>query len=62
VEAVKWYRLAADHGDVNAQFALGKMYGQGKGVRQDHAEAVKWLRKAAAQGHAMAKQILEKME
>jgi len=31
-EAVKWYRLAAEQGDANAQFNLGGMYEDGEGV------------------------------
>jgi len=32
-EAVKWYRLAADHGNAHAQFNLSNMYYDGRGVR-----------------------------
>ena len=53
-EAVKWYRLAAEQGDANAQYNLGVMYHKGKGVPQDYAEAVKWYRLAAKQGVAEA--------
>ena len=53
-EAVKWYRLAAEQGHANAQFSLGVMYDNGKGVPQDYKEAVKWLRLAASQGYANA--------
>ena len=31
-EAIKWYRLAAEQGDANAQFSLGGMYLNGEGV------------------------------
>jgi len=34
-KAVKWYRLAADQGDADAQSSLGAMYYQGQGVPQD---------------------------
>ena len=54
VEAVKWYRKAAEQGDADAQSNLGYMYYKGQGVPQDYAEAVKWIRKAAEQGHADA--------
>ena len=54
VEAVKWYRLAADQGDADAQSNLGVMYGIGEGVPKDDVEAVKWFRLAADQGHATA--------
>jgi clan AA aspartic protease (TIGR02281 family) len=49
-EALKWYRLAADQGNAEAQFFLGTMYATGKGVVQDYREAVKWHRLAAQQG------------
>ena len=54
VEAVKWYRKAADQGDASAQYNLGRMVASGQGVRQDYVEAVKWYRKAADQGDASA--------
>ena len=34
-----------------AQFNLGVMYDEGKGVPQDHIEAEAWFRKAAEQGN-----------
>ena len=49
-EAVKWYRLAADQGNVIAQYNLGVCYANGTGVAKNDAEAVKWYKKAAAQG------------
>ena len=53
-EAVKWYRLAADQGDADAQTNLGTMYYFGKAVPQDYGEAMKWYRLAAEQGVAGA--------
>ena len=44
----------AEAGDADAQFSLGVMYEQGKGIRQDYTEAVRWYRKAAEQGYAEA--------
>ena len=58
VEAVKWYRKAAEQGDAVAQNNLGVMYKKGRGVTQDYAEAVKWYRKAAQQGYARAQSNL----
>jgi TPR repeat protein len=52
------YRLAADQGDVVAQFNLGAMYDNGHGAPQDNAEALKWSRKAADQGNAGAQTSL----
>ena len=45
-------RLAAEQGDAEAQFILGAMYFQGRGVLKDDAEAVRWYRLAAEQGLA----------
>ena len=47
-------RKAAEQGDTSAQFNLGVMYANGRGVPQDYAEAARWYRKAAEQGHAPA--------
>ena len=49
VEAVKWYRKAADQNEAKAQSILGACYYNGEGVEKDYAEAVKWYRKAADQ-------------
>ena len=54
VEAVKWYRKAAEQGYVEAQVTLAYCYYEGSGVQQDYAEAVKWYRKAAEKGSAKA--------
>ncbi len=54
VEAVGWYRLAADQGLADEQLRLGVMYYQGRGVPQDDVEAVRLYRLAADQGVARA--------
>ena len=54
VEAVKWYRMAADQGHVTAQYYLGRRYASGSGVAKDIVQAVAWYRKAADQGYAEA--------
>jgi S1-C subfamily serine protease len=51
VEAVRWFRKAAEQGDSQGQFNLGTMYAGGHGAAQDYAEAVRWFRKAAEQGN-----------
>ena len=48
----------AEQGDADAQFNLGNMYDNGKGVKQDYFEAVKWYRKVAEQGNANAQVLL----
>ena len=54
VEAAKWFRMAAEQEDADAQWVLGNMYHQGEGVPKDYAENIKWYRKAAMQGHVEA--------
>ena len=49
----EWTPLA-EQGNSTAQYALGVMYGNGRGVPQDYAEAVKWYRLSADQGNADA--------
>ncbi len=43
-------RTLAEQGDAKAQFALGTMYRDGRGVARDYAEALRWWRKAAELG------------
>ncbi len=59
--ALKEYRPLAEQGDAVAQFALGTMYENGRGVPQDDKEAVRWYRLAAEQGEASAQNNLAKM-
>ena len=54
VEAIRWYRLAAEQGNAEAQNDLGVMHLNGMGVREDAAEAARWYRRAAEQGVAIA--------
>lgn len=59
VEAVRWYRLAAEQGHVEAQLILGDLYHEGlsyegQSIAQDYAQAVYWYLQAADQGVAEA--------
>ena len=56
--AMREWRPLAEAGDASAQYNLGVMYREGKGVPKDDAEAVKWFRLAAAQGSANAQYFL----
>ena len=49
-EAVRWYRLAAEQGDVTAQYSLGVMYATGEGVSEDLAITYARYNVAGAQG------------
>lgn len=47
VQAVGYYRKAAELGNVEAQFLLAKWYDKGEGVPQNREKALFWYRKAA---------------
>jgi TPR repeat protein len=46
-EGGKWFAMAAEQGHCESQFALGKMYVNGRGVAQNTTTGVIWLEKAA---------------
>lgn len=48
--AVALIRPLAEEGHAQAQYNLGNMYRDGRGVSKDYAETVKWYGKAAEQG------------
>ena len=56
VEAVKWFRKAAEQNFAQGSKQSGRLLrrGTGEGVAKDEAEAVKWYRKAAEQNDAEA--------
>jgi len=56
--AIRIFRQLADQGHADAQFSLGSMHDNGRGVPQDYKKAAKWYRKAADQGHADAQFFL----
>ena len=62
VEAVKWYRKAADQGLAHAQHNLGARYADGRGVPKDEVEAYKWYLLAEAQGDEQAKKSIADIE
>ena len=50
--AVREFKPLAKKGDAIAQYKLGLMYRDGKGVSKDYKIAVKWFRLGAEQGYA----------
>jgi len=52
--ALQLWRPLAEHGNAGAQYYLGIMYENGRGVKRDTAEALRWYRKAADQNFAVA--------
>ena len=54
VEAIELYRRAAELGDAEAQYKLGKMLYSGKGVEKSTEEAMRLFRLSAEQGYESA--------
>jgi TPR repeat protein len=48
--ALRFYGRAADSGNREAAFRLGRMYEQGKGVQQDYSKALNYYQKSALRG------------
>ncbi len=69
VKSLQWFLKAAEYGDADAQFNLGRIYGKATGfvyekqraTPRDDALAAKWYRKAADQGYAPAQLNLATM-
>jgi len=59
VEAVKWYRMAAERGHAQAQLKLGWMFTVGLGVPEDPIEAIRWYRRASEQDSPEASQMVD---
>ena len=53
-EAVSWFNKAAEQGEADAQFLLGRMYYDGNSISQDYVEAYKWFSIAAVNGVPVA--------
>ena len=54
VEAMKWFRKAAEQNFAPAQYEMGICFANGQGVEKDTVEAVKWYLRAAGQNLAVA--------
>ena len=57
IKAIKWYRQAAQQGHTDAQFKLGQVYEQGRGVPQDDMLAYMWFDIASRQGRKETENI-----
>ena len=55
-QAIKWFRMAANQGHVQAQYNLGLMYDDAyySGRHQNNKEAATWFMRAAERGHVQA--------
>lgn len=56
--AVREFFPPAEAGDRDAQYWLGRLYDEGKGIQRDRVGALGWFRKAADQEHADAQRII----
>ena len=54
-EATKWFRLAAEQGDVKGQYSLGLIYGEGISVIKNYVIAHMWFNIATSNGYEDAK-------
>jgi TPR repeat protein len=58
---VKWLRFAARQGHVEANYALGLAYAEGRGVEQSASEALGWMLQAARKGHPQANEFVRRV-
>lgn len=59
--ALKYFRIASQQGNADAQYYLGRMHFEGLGINQNFSTALKWLQKAAEQGNSDAMFYLGQM-
>ena len=60
--ALREWQPLAEQGHANAQYYLGYMYIQGRGMPQDHKATAQWFRRAAEQGHVKAQYTLDSLD
>ena len=61
-EAARWFLKSAEQGIADAQFNIGLILEEGRGVKRDSASAAVWYGEAAEQGHEEAQSRLDKMK
>jgi TPR repeat protein len=61
VEAVRWYTLAAEHGDPKGMFKLGEASERGNGVPADLVQALMWYSLAEQWDYARASDRVERV-
>jgi TPR repeat protein len=54
IGAASWFEQAAEHGDSDAQFLLGRMHYDGNSLSTDYVTAYQWFAIAAESGQAVA--------
>jgi TPR repeat protein len=61
IKALDAFYTLAKEGDSKAQFNVGLIYANGKGVNKDTYQAMEWYKKAAEQGNTAAQYNLAKL-
>ena len=61
-KAISMFELAAEQGNIYAEYQLGKLYCFGQGVPQNLEVGMEWLKVSASHGNEYAAQLLEKVE
>jgi TPR repeat protein len=59
---MKWTEKAAELGDVESQYTMGRSFSDGDGVPEDDVQSIYWYRLAAANGDVRAKRAVAGME
>lgn len=60
-EVLQWFRMGAEHGDVDCMYATGEICVEGQNGVRDGENAVKWFRLAAERGQADAPFMLGRL-
>ena len=58
----KFQKKMAAMGNVKAQYILGEMYEEGRGVKEDQDKAISWYTKAQKNGHKKAASSIERIK
>jgi uncharacterized membrane protein YhaH (DUF805 family) len=62
LEGIKWLEKAADQGNADAIYELGRCYELGNGVSENESTAMDLYRRAAECGHKEAQEALDKLQ
>ena len=61
-KAISMFELAAEQGNIYAEYQLGKLYCFGQGVPQNLEVGMEWLKASASHGNEYAAALLEKVQ
>ena len=61
-EAIKLFTLSAKQGYADAQYRLGIIYANGRGVSQNYIQAYMWACVAKVNGNEVSKEMIKKLD